>query len=560
MVLLNGYASKRCARRVHNDFDTTVAKVPWTPPRELQERFDAGNAFEDQVFAAMAASLGEDFQRIGADTAAAEVDATLEAMRGGRRVVAGGRLPPDLSGSRSGKPDLLVRVTTDAEPPGYVPVDVKHHLMTTVAPRKTVELSSLAEPWRAQSLTGRAVRSSPRLDDWLQLAHYTRMLQACGFHATGSLRGAVIGSDLLVDGLPALVWFDLDEPYFSTYSRSRGKVKRSALERYDHEHDFRVRVAQVARRRTGAHDDPAPLVVPVWQPECSLCPHQDYCKNQLGPDNASIAITSGTLDVREWLALDALGVGTTTALAELDPSEESFQREYLPHVTHQPQVLARLEAAVVRATMLRDGEVLRRISDGPLTVPAADVEVDFDIEWDVAGRVYLWGAQVRRGPDAPATYQAVVSWDVLDDDAEHAVGEEFAAWLRKLIHGCDERGESVAVYHYTSPERTYLARVIGPAASADLLARFVDVHAFVREHFIGVAGLGIKKVAPAFGFAWHDEDPGGLQSQGWLAEARDTTATQAAEAARARLLRYNADDVAATAAIRDGLRASSPGD
>jgi predicted RecB family nuclease len=74
----------------------------------------------------------------------------------------------------------------------------------------------------------------------------------------------------------------------------------------------------------------------------------------------------------------------------------------------------------------------------------------------------------------------------------------------------------------------------------------------VRENFIGLYGLGIKKIAPAVGFTWRDEDPGGLQAQTWLKEARAGSGAHY-EAARSRILRYNEDDVTATAAIRDGI-------
>ena len=38
-VLLNAYAAKRCARRIHNDWDSTILKGPWTPPPELQANY-----------------------------------------------------------------------------------------------------------------------------------------------------------------------------------------------------------------------------------------------------------------------------------------------------------------------------------------------------------------------------------------------------------------------------------------------------------------------------------------------------------------------------------------
>ena len=60
-------------------------------------------------------------------------------------------------------------------------------------------------------------------------------------------------------------------------------------------------------------------------------------------------------------------------------------------------------------------------------------------------------------------------------------------------------------------------------------------------------------MAPAFGFNWRDEDPGGLQSQLWLIEARGAEDEMTRSAARRRILAYNEDDVRATHAIRNGF-------
>ena len=53
------------------------------------------------------------------------------------------------------------------------------------------------------------------------------------------------------------------------------------------------------------------------------------------------------------------------------------------------------------------------------------------------------------------------------------------------------------------------------------------------------------------GFAWRDEDPGGLQSQLWFEQA-----VAGDRAAEERLLAYNEDDVRATKAIRSWLLTS----
>ena len=46
MVLLTGYDAKRCARRIHNEWDPGIAKIGWEVPADLRMRMDAGIAFE----------------------------------------------------------------------------------------------------------------------------------------------------------------------------------------------------------------------------------------------------------------------------------------------------------------------------------------------------------------------------------------------------------------------------------------------------------------------------------------------------------------------------------
>ncbi|MGB8388656.1 hypothetical protein [Mycobacterium sp.] len=38
---------------------------------------------------------------------------------------------------------------------------------------------------------------------------------------------------------------------------------------------------------------------------------------------------------------------------------------------------------------------LKRDEDGPVEIPAGDIEIDVDIEYDLDNRVYMWGAGVR---------------------------------------------------------------------------------------------------------------------------------------------------------------------
>jgi predicted RecB family nuclease len=546
LVLLTGYAAKRCARRIHNEWDPAIEQVEWEVPPEVQMRFDAGIAFEATIFAELKAALPAgswvDLSDVRGKDAA--IAATLAALKARTPVVLGGWLPDDTAGGRTGKPDILLHVGAGA----YVPGDVKAHKMTAPRARGTLAFSLPSAPTQVAETAGYAVEKTGRLDDYLQIAHYWRMLEAIDRTPKGSARGFIIGTDLLADVTDrhVLCWVDLEAKVFETYSRSEGKAKRSALERYDHELGFRIKVA-----RTAAAGEPA-LVQPIFTDECDSCAWYDYCLGVADPDDPSAAITAGRLTIREWQALARAGITTVGALAELDPTDPTFLATYEPEVSHVRDAPRRLADAVRRARMIRDGVEIQRETTGPIDVPRADIEIDFDIEWDTGDQVYLWGALVTRDGVDP-TYHPVVSWSEMTETEASELAGEFAGWLHAEIAEADAAGKSLLVYHYSNPEPNYLTKVLGAQNVADLLEHFVDLLPIVRANFFGLHGLGIKKVAPAFGFRWRDEDPGGLQSQLWLVEARKAEDPQVRETARRRILEYNEDDVRATAAVRNGL-------
>ena len=551
-VLLSGYDAKRCARRTHNEWDRSVEKVEWEVPASLQMRFEAGIAFEAAVFGeikeSMDASRWLDLSDVRGKTNA--VAATVEAMEDGIEVILGGWLPDDVDGGRTGRPDVLLRIGAPGDVPAYVPGDVKGHKTTAVRARGTLIYSRLGDPGERIDQPGRAAEATARFDDYLQLSHYWRMLEAAGRAPTdGSPVGFIIGTDNLPDLSTTgrvLTWLKLDVPLFETYSRSKGTAKRTALERYDHEQGFRLKVAEAAAAGEEA------LVQPIFTDECDACPWYDYCRTISGPDVASAEIRSGRLSVREWHALTKVGVTTVDDLADLDINVNAFQGDYLPEVSNIKDPLRRLADAVRRARMTRAGVTLERETTGAVPVPRADIEIDFDIEWDPDDHVYLWGVLVNRLGEPP-TYHPVASWQALDGSSAVDLAQEFANWLRAEITAADQSGQSLLVYHYSHPEPAYLKRLLGEANVADLTSRFVDLLPIIREHYFGLHGLGIKKVAPAFGFDWRDDDPGGLQSQLWLLEARAADGEALRIAGQRRILAYNEDDVRATAAIRNGL-------
>lgn len=533
-VLLGGYAAKSCPRITHNQFDITIAEQPSVTSDDLQRLFDLGNSHEASVFAVWL-ERGTDVVDLGGldGDKTAHIAATLEAMDAGRLVILAGRLPDDIAGGRTGKPDVLLRETAGV---GYHPGDVKAHMVLNKS--KTGGLASdLVQPalsYASEHELG--LKYDDR--DLLQLAHYWRMLQACGLEAS-SPYGAIVGTD--VADVPLLAWYDLTEALFTTFSRSRGKTDRSSLERYDHEHDFRVKVALVAQQRTGSPADPAPLVVPVGQSDCLDCSWAPVCVETLPDDDLSAALPAGKLSVREYLALQKIGIHTLDDLAEAD-LDVVLASEYAEETAHQWGRKARLAKARIATELTLADQEIRLKPGAAFDIPRAAVEIDLDVEWDRAGRVYLWGALVTQ--DGQNEFVSFVDFAMDDEAAELTLALRCFDWLASTH-------PDALVYHYSGAERTQAKRVLGErldsyAGTSGDFKNWVDLLPIVREGFDSRSGVGLKIVATSgAGFSWRDEDPGGLQSQQWLEDVRGADI-----AAGQRILDYNEDDVRATLAVR----------
>ena len=248
-----------------------------------------------------------------------------------------------------------------------------------------------------------------------------------------------------------------------------------------------------------------------------------------------------------------MGIGTTGALADLEPEDPAFFDEYHPEVTHhsREQALKRLQAAVRPAQMVRDGVDFAPIDAAPVEVPSADVEIDFDIEWDTSARIYQWGLRVRDGQDdATARYEPVVSFEPLDDAGELALAERAAALIGHLRAQAEASGRTVAVYHWAHPEVSMTRRFA--CVTAVLEGFTVDLLAWFLRTFHVRGDASIKTIAQLFGFSWAVDDPGGWLSMSKIEIARG----DGAEAFEARewCLDYNESNVAAQAVIRDGIR------
>ena len=576
-ILLDEYAARSCPVKTQNAFNPTVSletpdeRVSVRANEGLTELFDGGAQFQVAVLEQLINSCKGrivDLRQLSASTRNVQIEGCVRAMSSGAQLIIGGCLPVDLPGHRMGYPDLLIRGADSANgSPAYHPVEVKWHRIIAHSrpadgndeePRE-LRYSTLADP-RAEaalSISGYELRIGSRLGDFLQLAHYSRMLQACGFGAEPAF-GGVIGTDDLFEA-PVLVWADLGEPQVRTFSRTspEGWRLRSFLERYDYEHAFRLKIAAVAQHQTGRPDqDPELLVHPIVNRECPRCQWWEHCLPQLDPDDVSLRLDKTPLDMREIATLRQHGITTITDLGDADLDQ--LMEWYLPEVTHREGAEGRIRVAARRARMLLDGISFDRETTGPIEMPQAEVEIDLDIESSMDGRIYLWGFLIQQIGRSVPVYHEFGRFDDLDDSSEAALAVDAFSWLRSVV----DCTPSVVVFHYSGYE---IAKIIELArrehdelldwAAAYAEEHFVDLLEVVKAHYFGVSGLGLKLMARHVGFSWRDEDPGGLNSQLWFAEAVHGETAEIRAQARRRVLEYNEDDVTATSQVRAWLRA-----
>lgn len=578
-AMFGAYAAKQCPYRTWREHDPTETAEPASADESLQQLFDVGISFEADIVEELLERYPDEAVAIpGRDEADHDHRRSLTdaALAAGIPLVLGALMQPDVVGRRLAEVDLLIATgsVTSAGKAEYRAVDVKSHRCTVNAPDAS---GDEVQDLRLLGVRHAVPQLAPkyREDDCLQLAHYHRVLQAHG-HAepdpsgdsgiggensggNGPVWGGIIG----LEGV--LAWHDLMRPAFSTvtpqetssdgegsitfHRRHHRTTKRTALDRYDFEFEFRIRVADAAAQRTSP-DIPA-MVEPVLVKECARCPWQQPCRTELDAvDHVSLVNSVGYV---EWRVHRFMGVHTVAQLAALDPAHAAQL------YADTPLTSASLVKQIRSARAAVAGHPIVTPEWDESSIPRGHLEIDLDLENDEF--VYLWGARLTvvpgHWPERAATYVHFSSFDELDAAGETHLAVELWAWLSELRQRAHADGLTVRIYGYSADtvEGAALRRLLSGSAESEavdaLLAsdEWVDLLPFMRKKYWSNDGHGLKVMAVANGFAWRDDDPGGYASMQWY---RDALADVDRSANIERILAYNDDDCAATAALRGG--------
>jgi predicted RecB family nuclease len=591
--------AKQCPQRVQLDVLQPCEPLP--DPPFLQMLYRAGNEHEDNTFALLFDG-GDSAVVIEAEDLDAREWQTLQAVKDGALVIAGGRLPIDHEAHRVGQPDLLVQ-----HGEGYLPIEVKSHKALERVKKEGTGAALVCDvttPFFDAAVVD--VEHNPRkhFGDLMQLAHYRALLDAAGIGSPDCFAAGVCGSEGVI------VWHDLSASVLDPpeYLDEPPGERISAMTRYEMDFAHRAGIARAAEAHF--YDEVTPLLAePIVCEQCDMCRWREWCGEQL-EDVADLSLIAGVgvgrrnlykahgiENLHDLAALDWRTADLVHAKVDVDGLRQKAAGraastplvEVISNRPKQVEVLAALGLHTVADLETIDSKTLdvcaagasnaagqielarARVGAAPayrkrgvdvVTVPRADIEVDVDMENSNDG-CYLWGALVIDRRDAVPTvrYMPFATWDPDIEAGELIAFKDFWSWFSALRADASGDGASLKAYCYSkSAEQGQMTRIADRLGLRDEVDEFlasddwVDLLEVVRAQLITGRSMGLKETAPLAGFAWRAGDSAGTLAMVKYEQAIDEDAGSAGcAAAQEWILEYNEDDVRATAALREWL-------
>ena len=279
---------------------------------------------------------------------------------------------------------------------------------------------------------------------------------------------------------------------------------------------------------------------------CKLCHWYSACISRLSEANDLTLIPELGRSKRDVL----LGrVKTIRELANADPDDFlDGKKTVFPGIG--PATLEKLHA---RAKLITAGKKAKPYLRQPVTLPAADLELYFDIEVDPMRDVcYLHGFVERRDGNNDAERFVAFFAEEPTEEAEKQAFQDAWRYMKE--------SQPCVIYYYSKYERTIYRKLrekYPDVCTEDELEALFDPEQAIDLYFDVVLkatewptrDFSIKTLAKYLGFDWRDTHPSGAASIEWFhrwVETGDTTIRQ-------RILDYNEDDCRATRVLRDAI-------
>lgn len=455
---------------------------------------------------------------------------------------------------RVSRPDLLIKVGEESGVAIWAPVDIKSHGAFDDSNKSNqVELMDLATLEPVETVTGRIERS-----DSLQLAHYMFHLSSLGL-APSDKKAGIIGSDGKL-----VAWTYLDQTRFG-----RGKAAPDALTIYIEgfiEAKEVIGQSLLQAKDAGVEVNAIAMVQPDGVYGCKSCEFKDIC-------------------LQEMHAFKNYG-GHLTLLATVTPNKLDKIPNHIESITDL-RIAANLSdfaaTAQIRARVWQTKKPEMLDPSTPLNLPEFDIEIDIDLEnsqaalqeidpGQFAGRdqVYLYGFGIHdRTANTDWRSAHIDSFGNYNDtdEAEYEVLLNMWQLLETEVDKAEGANKTIGIFHYSHHEKTwwknFAIRHAGKpgvptedAAETFMARYFVDLRPYAEKISFPTMNYSIKALAPIAGFFWKAEDAGGAMS---LLKYKEATANGADERVRkeaiAWLREYNLDDIRATFAVRNHIRA-----
>ena len=540
-----------CAHRVVNDRDPslpTELKADRSEDQTLRE--EEGVLFEYNIRTELIAlhkvvdlALVNDYKE--------RTEATIRAIERGDAIIVGAALPS--SEGRSGAPDILVKGPLKSDGTNtYFPVDIKNHKPLDGAKKPTNQIVSSLKEFRKDQVSEIEIGpGTPNSDDSLLLSHYWRLLESLDYNPDGEPFGAIIGSD------KQLVWRSLVAPLFD----------------YDKEFQFRLSalLALIGQK--------PPHTKPIWNPGwCDQCHWREHCREKLLAEQ-HVSLIKGVSYSRA-MNLESMKPKPIRTWADLANTSASDL-----NIKGWPK--SQLEIDHARARLSGSSFPFTPRSTDDVSVPRADVEIDFDMESigkseanNQPACVYLWGTltsirseKVRKLLGNPN--EGFHGFSIFEqNETESDALASFWAWAQDWIAKSREHDFSLKFYCYSgTAEHTAMKNVSkrssGKAGvpSIDEIEEFkqseywLDIRDYVKKLIWSTENQQLKTVGKIAGAKW-EEGANGALSIVWFDTWNRSTDSTERESLKNQLLKYNTNDVEATLILRnwinDGLASIPP--